>query len=161
MLQSLKALPKFIQHQQTHPVPIPNTCSLCLLLPQEERILCCKSIFCKHASWRGNGSQELALGACECSHTLLTALTGVLACLAGRWQGLTALLLVKQFKKQIFKPVPAADPTSFAYYPAEQEISAACRESSLFTEEICRCAHPRSINGPLWEYRDNWFLIKC
>lgn len=53
MLQSLKALPKFIQHQQTHPVPIPNTCSLCLLLPQEERILCCKSIFCKHASLKG------------------------------------------------------------------------------------------------------------
>lgn len=35
---------------------------------------------------RGSGSQELARGACECSHTLLTALTGVLACLAGHWQ---------------------------------------------------------------------------
>lgn len=104
---------------------------------------------------RGNESQELVLGTCERSHTLLTALTAVLACLAGHWQWLAALFLLKQFEKQIFKPVPAADPTSFACYPEESETSAACRESSLFTEEIFSCAHPRSINGHLWEYWDN------
>lgn len=35
-------------------------------------------------------------------------------CLAGHWRWLTAVFLVKQFKKQIFKPAPATDPSSLA-----------------------------------------------
>lgn len=133
----------------------PKTFSLCLQLPQEEWILCWKSIFCKQASLEGKWEPEACAGRMwvlpYAAHSADRS-SGT----AGWSLAVTHCFVSSEtIQETDFQVCPCSWSQSFACYPAESETSAACRESSLFTEEICSCAHPRSISGHLWEYRDN------
>lgn len=132
----------------------PNTFSACLHFPQEQWILCRRSIFCKHAAFGGG----IGARSSRCVHASvpvhcsphLTALAGALACLAGHWRWLTALFLVSRNLSQQLIP-----PVSPVILQKQELVLPAHRESSLFTEDICRCTCPRCINGHLWDYRGN------
>lgn len=163
MLECLKVLPKFIQCQRTGSALVPTHFLYVYSFPRNSEFSAGKVFSANTKHFGGNWSQELSLGASERSHTLLPTLGSsgrTPASPAGHWQGQANL--PSAVSKQIFKSqiVPAAAPTSFACYPAESETCAACRESSLFTEETHSCTCQGSINGHLWDDRGSSVLIK-
>lgn len=115
MLERLKVLTKFIQCQRTCSALVPTHFLCVYSFPRNSELSSGKVFSANTQPLGGNRSQEPVLGACERSHTLLSALDSSgwsLVCLAGHWQWLTALFPVSRnrfsslkLSRQLIPPV--------------------------------------------------------
>lgn len=160
MLECLKVLPKFIQCQRTGSALVPTHFLYVYSFPRNSEFSAGKVFSANTKRFGGNWSQELSLGASERSHTLLPTLgsSGRTRLATGKDWPTSLLLSANRFSslKLCQQLLPPILPVTL-----QSQKLAACRESSLFTEETHSCTCQGSINGHLWDDRGSSVLIKC
>lgn len=155
MLECLKVLPKFIQCQRTGSALVPTHFLYVYSFPSNSES---SAVLRTHSVLAETGARsclQVPVSAPIRCSPRSAALAGPQQPRLAAGKDLPVAFCCQETGFQVSNCVSAAAPTSFACYPAEPETCAACRESSLFTEETHSCTCQGSIDGYLWDYRGN------